>query len=97
MYIANISSSSENAYDDFLCQWQQSRSGAISTALVDKPEHFSCIIVARKDHFFGFLGLLRIVVASCPYPAARKHASHLGELGARIALVVINKKGVFER
>ena len=68
----------------------------MSAALVDEPEHFSCIIVGRKDHFFGFLGYLRIVVASCPYPAARKHASHFGELGARIALVIINKEWAFE-
>jgi hypothetical protein len=69
----------------------------MSTALVNKPEHFSCIIVGRKDHILGFLGYLRIVVARCPYPAARKHASHFGELGARKALIVINKEWSFER
>jgi hypothetical protein len=35
-------------------------------------------------------------MTGCPYPAARKHANHLGELGARIALVIINKKRAFE-
>jgi hypothetical protein len=50
-----------------------------------------------KDHFFGIPGFPRIEVSSCPYPAARKYANHLGELGARIALVVINEKRAFER
>jgi hypothetical protein len=36
-------------------------------------------------------------VAGCPYPAARKHACHFGELRARIAFVVINKEWPFER
>jgi hypothetical protein len=35
-------------------------------------------------------------VTGCPYPAARKHAGHFGELCARIALVVINKEWSFE-
>ncbi|MDQ3909599.1 MAG: hypothetical protein M3232_04245 [Thermoproteota archaeon] len=64
----------------------------MSTALVDKPEHFSCIIVSRKDHFLGFRSFWGIVVACCPYPAAREYANHFGEPGARIALIVVDKE-----